>query len=442
MGPGGQNTSLSQKILSVAPSLGSIVERRLLTFIVASTAFFMFYLSLRMMFAPPQPPPAANVAEADGQAAAEMLVDADQAASVTPSLESADGTEDPESAQEPAPDRPPQPEWLTLGSMHPDSGYYMLITLNSQGGGVERIELTERDDEGQFRYRRVDVRHGYLGYFAGEPAEKAVGVLVNVVGPGTPGEEAGILVGDVIVSVSGQPVATRDDIETALLSSRAGDSVVLEILRGESVTPQQLNATLSEHPLDLVRLARDGGDDQIEGNLTRLSCLLTLSQVNRKSIEPSKRSIAGMVNPMELNWLVTRPGAESGESAQFSVELSGSEMQAVGGQPIRITRTYGLVPNSYHVDMTVQLDNLADEPQDLAYRLEGANGITLEGWWYSNKISPNMKGGAAARDVVYKTDASGHQLLSGFTLLNRAKKETTNPNETIFAGDSAKTNVS
>ena len=47
------------------------MERRLLTFIVASTAFFMFYLSLRMMFAPPMPPPGAKLAEE----AAERLVD-------------------------------------------------------------------------------------------------------------------------------------------------------------------------------------------------------------------------------------------------------------------------------------------------------------------------------------------------------------------------------
>ncbi len=36
------------------------MERRLLTFMVASTAFFFFYISLRIMFAPP---PAPEVAE-------------------------------------------------------------------------------------------------------------------------------------------------------------------------------------------------------------------------------------------------------------------------------------------------------------------------------------------------------------------------------------------
>ena len=85
--------------------------------------------------------------------------------------------------------------------------------------------------------------------------------------------------------------------------------------------------------------------------------------------------------------------------------------------------------------MSVQIDNRDDKPQDLAYRLEGANGITLEGWWYSTKISPNFSG-AAARDIIYKTAAEGHELISGYELLKRAKKEPKDPNQTIFAPDS------
>lgn len=408
------------------------MERRLLTFIVASTAFFMFYLSLRVMFAPPMPPQGEDLAEQ----AAELLVD-DQAAdaSAAPSTEAKEGEDAAE--DQPPPERPSRPEWLTLGSMAPDSGYYLLVTLNSRGGGIERIEMTQRDEAGQLRYRRVDVRHGYLGYFAGEPAPDVDGVLVNVVGPGTPAQIAGIEVGDVIVAVDGQPVRSRDDIELALIGTKPKDSIKIEVQRGESATPLSLEATLSEHPLDLVRLARDGGADQVVGNLSRPSCLLTLSQVNRKSIEPSQRSLAGLVNPMELNWNTSRSQTESEQAAEFSLELSQSEMEAVGGQAIRMQRRYTLSPGSYELDMLVQLDNTADQAQSLAYRLEGANGITLEGWWYSNKISPHWRGGAAARDVVCKTAASGHRLLSGYNLLSRAKKETKDPNQTIFAGDSS-----
>jgi len=44
--------------------LGLIVERRLLTFIVASTAFFLVYITLRSRFAPPQENQDPVVAEA------------------------------------------------------------------------------------------------------------------------------------------------------------------------------------------------------------------------------------------------------------------------------------------------------------------------------------------------------------------------------------------
>ncbi len=83
--------------------------------------------------------------------------------------------------------------------MDPASGFQMLVTLNSRGGGIERIELTERNKAGEFKYRRVDVFSGYLGYFSGQAAPDVDGVLVNVVGPGTPAAIAGIKVGDVII---------------------------------------------------------------------------------------------------------------------------------------------------------------------------------------------------------------------------------------------------
>src|SRR6056297_634776 len=49
---------------------GSTVERRLLTFIIASSAFFFAYISLRVMFVEPPPPEdqGAEVAEADPDA--------------------------------------------------------------------------------------------------------------------------------------------------------------------------------------------------------------------------------------------------------------------------------------------------------------------------------------------------------------------------------------
>ncbi len=426
------------------------MERRLLTFIVASTAFFFFYMSLRVMFVPPQQVAKENAAEAEAAAEAEdvPVEDVEQNPEQQPA-------EEPEEAEPPI-ERTSKRQWMTLGSMASASGHHMLVTLTTLGGGIERIELTERKEDGSLKYRRVDVRHGYLGYFAGQPAAQVDGVKVNVVGPGTPADEAGVRVGDVIVAIGGETVVSRDDIERVLLKYKPGEEVSVEVLRApdrqkpneEQVAeadaqtqpaaprgpPIVLTAKLTRHPLDLVRLARDGGKDQIVGNLSRLSCLMTLGQVNRKGIASGARSIAGIENPADMIWSLQNQEAADSSTATFSLQLTAGEMKAIGGLPVRLSRSYSLAPGSYVIDMSVEIQNLGSQPQDLAYRLEGANGLTLEGWWYSNKISPNFSG-AAARDIVYKTAADGHELVSGYNLHKKAKKEPKDPHLTIFAPD-------
>lgn len=427
------------------------MERRLFTFILASTAFFVIYMSLRVMFGPPPE----KVAE-DKDAAGEVIeapTEEDVTDPVAPDSIKPDDADSGDDADAPEIQRPTQESWLTLGSMDPAAGKLMLITLSTLGGGVERIELTERRPDGRLKYRRVDVRHGYLGYFA--PTSVDQGVRVNVVGRGTPAELAGILRGDVIVSVAGVPVGDPADVDQALMKTKPDDVVAIEVLRTAAAAADQasdenaaaqpsaprgppitLQATVSEHPLDLVRLARDGGDEQVVGNVSRLSCLLTLGQVNGKGIAAGERSIKGLNDPAKLIWNSDPVVDGETETAKFDIEMGAAEMAKIGGKPVRLHRTYSLAKGTYAIDMSVEIENLKEneEPQDLAYRLEGANGITMEGWWYSNKISPNFSG-AAARDIVYKTAADGHELISGYNLLKKAKKDPKDPNERIFAAD-------
>ncbi|TWT52798.1 Membrane protein insertase YidC [Rubripirellula amarantea] len=415
------------------------MERRLLTFFIASTAFFMVYISLRTMFAPPVDPALDNPAQVQNEvdepaALADLGVENDESAS-----DEAEGGEETEVK------RPTEPEWTTLGSMDPTSGYFMLITLNSRGAGIERIEITEREENrpDKLKYRRVDVRHGYLGYLSAEPASDIDGVRVRVVGPGTPAALAGIQVGDVIVSIDGQPVRDRESLDNALLESKPSKQVVVSVVRGDSTNPVELTATLTEHPLDLVRLADDGGIDKIEGNLSRLSCLLTLAQVNRKSIAPNNAPIARDVDPTQMIWESKSSGEEGNQNlVGYELPLSAAEMKQIGGEPILLKRSYAVSPGSYVVDMDLEIVNKGKEEQDLAYRLEGANGITLEGWWYSNKISPHFTSGAAARDIVYKTASDGHELVSGYALLKEARSEPKSPYQTIFAPDSSEASKS
>lgn len=420
------------------------MDRRTYTFIVASAAFLFFYLSLRALLVPPQPPP--NVA-ADN--AAEVAED-DQVDDVT-----AETDPEPAAAENAEADAPQlvsttgATEWFTLGSMDPVDNQNLLITFRNRGGAIERIELTARNSDGSLAYRRVDTRSGYLGYFAGETNDFVDGVTVNVVGKGTPAALAqaesgatGIDVDDVIVAVDGKPVSSDSQIRAALADTQPGEVVSVEVLRGVSAESEGqslvFKATLSQHPLDLVRLAESGGEDQIEGNASRLSCLMTLAQIGRRSIPTGQRSLPSLPEPGAMLWEAKQvTGPNGSETIVFETTVGSDALGKINGQPVRMKRSFTIYPNSFVLDMDIDVANLGEQPQTLAYRLEGPNGITSEGWWYSTKISPNWFSGAAARDIVYRTSADGHQLISGMELLKEARRNPKDPDLGIFAGDSA-----
>ena len=78
------------------------------------------------------------------------------------------------------------------------------------------------------------------------------GAWVTEVVPGTPAEEAGIQVGDVILEVDGKSLDDRYDLPTAIRSYRPGDRVTItvwrpaEMMRGEGSIV--LRVVLGTHP--------------------------------------------------------------------------------------------------------------------------------------------------------------------------------------------------
>ncbi|MCC9602493.1 YidC/Oxa1 family insertase periplasmic-domain containing protein [Stieleria sp. JC731] len=416
------------------------MDRRTYTFLVLSAAFFFLYMSIRNQLVPPQNAENDVVAEAVDENADQADAAPDASAEQTdeadpedgPAIESSDGKD----------------QWYTIGSMDPNSNHNLLITFRNRGGAIERIEVTKRDSDGDLAYRRVDTKTGYLGYFAGTASSKVDGVTVNVVGPGTPAAIAkaengstGIKIGDVIVAVGETPIQSTADIDKALDKTEPGDSITVEVLRetGEGQTPLKMlfDVALSQHPLDLVRLAEDGGEDQVAGNISRLSCLMTLAKAGQKRIPSGERYIKALGEPSNQYWQASTNTANDGsESIVLETTIGTAAMNEIGGQPVKLKRTFKVSPSSYVVDMDIEVANIGDKSQELSYRVEGANGITLEGWWYSNKISPNWMGGAAARDIVYRTAAEGHRLVSGVTLLKEERKSPEDPFQGIFASDS------
>ena len=96
-------------------------------------------------------------------------------------------------------------------------------------------------------------KRGYLG-IAGQPAslpdaqqrgeKRAEALLVVGVTGGSPADEAGVLVGDLLLDFDGQPVMSPEDLLDLLMGERVGRAVPLRVLRGTSavtlsVTPRE-----------------------------------------------------------------------------------------------------------------------------------------------------------------------------------------------------------
>jgi S1-C subfamily serine protease len=96
-------------------------------------------------------------------------------------------------------------------------------------------------------------RRGYLGISAlqvdvtplqREVAGTGTALLVTGVSPDAPAASAGVLVGDLLLSLDGQVVSTTDDLFDLLTGDRVGRPVTLRVLRGGAATAVEV--TVSE----------------------------------------------------------------------------------------------------------------------------------------------------------------------------------------------------
>jgi S1-C subfamily serine protease len=70
------------------------------------------------------------------------------------------------------------------------------------------------------------------------------GLLVTSVAPGSPADNADVLVGDVILAIDQASAARPDDLSAYLTAERVGQRAALRVLRG--TTPVQLDVTIGE----------------------------------------------------------------------------------------------------------------------------------------------------------------------------------------------------
>jgi S1-C subfamily serine protease len=99
------------------------------------------------------------------------------------------------------------------------------------------------------------IKRGYLGVRTQpveiqEAARKALqreqgqGLLVLWLEEGGPAEKGGLLVGDILVGIGGQPVGDPDDLFAALNSEMVGKAIAVEVLRGGR--PETVQVTVAE----------------------------------------------------------------------------------------------------------------------------------------------------------------------------------------------------
>jgi S1-C subfamily serine protease len=85
------------------------------------------------------------------------------------------------------------------------------------------------------------VKRGYLGVRT-QPVSN--GLLVLWLEEGGPAEKGGLLVGDILVAVGGQPVRDPDDLFSALNNDTVGKSTAVDVMRGGK--PETVNVTVGE----------------------------------------------------------------------------------------------------------------------------------------------------------------------------------------------------
>ncbi len=72
------------------------------------------------------------------------------------------------------------------------------------------------------------------------------GLIIIAIEPGSPAEQGGLLIGDVLLSIEGTPVSDTNDVQSLLGPDRVGKPVAICLLRGGNDTT--VNVTVGERP--------------------------------------------------------------------------------------------------------------------------------------------------------------------------------------------------
>ena len=355
-----------------------------------------------------------------------------------PSIE--DGVEQPAEVVEAAPVLVGEQEevFVALGSYDPAKGEKYLAYFNTRGASLDRIELVERDDDGELKYGVIEFKHGYLGYLAPIPVEEnGVGVKVRVVGDGTPADIAGIQVGDVLTSVHGTPLASGEDIEKALRQTAVGERVEVKYERGGEASSVEVE--LTDKPLQVIdpQPFPPVDPEQETPNTPDNSLRTTLTRINNQISDNDEP--ANVPSLMQSNWSIASSDERTitfqllldnvAGVSEVTEEAGADAPETVSGPlsgQIEVSKTYSLAQlsgdQSYHIGLNLAFANKGDTSQRLALRQYGPNSIVNESWWTSV---------GKTRDVKWSLDGNEDDVRAA-TILEFARENKEEPSSSIW----------
>lgn len=407
------------------------MERRFAVFMMLSVAVLLGYAYLVNTFAPPPPPKP-----------------------VAKKPDDAKSPDQPATPDKPAPDKPASPEVgpapafsgtpriVAVGSYAPGGPFRLLAYFNSRGAGIERVELCERDKSGRLRYRDLDQPGGYLGYLAGTNEPGGKGCRVRVVGDGTPAALAkaessadanGLAVDDVITAIADQPVKSAADLDRQLAGTKPGQTVKLRVQRNG--TTRTFSATLDVRPLAVIQPEFDS--PALPATQHPLTCQLTLESAGPHEA-PRLTEIAGLPSLAQMPWeTVSDPAQPDAVAFRYVVTSPANDVNLKIIKRFRLVRVpsneqANLGFRGYHFAVELELKNLGTKPLSrVAYRLDGPTGLPLEGWWYLNKVHPRWSA-AGARDIAWRVNGRGHELLGCSAIIADAIKNPSTPAKSLL----------
>ena len=370
---------------------------------------YTFVWSLIMGKQQPKPVAQQNQQEpADKKDAADKPADAaKQADAEKPAEPGIREANPPEAA--PQPETEPPLQWFTLGSADPDetkNPYRLLVTATNAGAAIVRVELASS------RFRDLERRGGYMGHLGFQDAPN--GVQINVVGPGTPAADAGLLPGDVLLEFNQQQITDSDAFAKRLEdTTRPGQQIELKFSRGGQV--QTASVTLGRYPLEVVRpeVLAEGmppiprATSDTAKNHDPFSFLFTLWQLDKDKL-PSDAKLDDELPDVKLRQAHWDGKQIDAETIEFTRPLPKVGLEAV--KRYRIAKIEAGKP-AYHLTLEVELRNTGKAERQVAYQLDGPTGLPTEGWWFASRISPEW-GGAGVRNTVLMMQGKAATLIS------------------------------